>query len=84
MPDEVRRDRFGAVGSEDSLLSHAKLAVGAVSSILRDFDLKKVDTLSVEEARALLLQGTASSRPSTFADPFLYCFSFVNRLFLVL
>ena len=29
MPDEVRRDRFGAVGGEDSLLSHAKLIVGA-------------------------------------------------------
>ena len=28
MPDEVRRDRFVAVGSEDSLLSHAELAVG--------------------------------------------------------
>ena len=28
IPDEVRRDRFGAVGSEDSLLSHAELAVG--------------------------------------------------------
>ena len=55
MPDEVRRDRFGAVGSEDSLLSHAELAVGAVSSILRDSDLKKVDALSVEEALALLL-----------------------------
>ena len=34
MPDEVRRDRFGAVGSEDSLLSHAELVAGAVSSIL--------------------------------------------------
>ena len=28
MPDEVRRDRFGAVRSEDSLLSHAELVVG--------------------------------------------------------
>ena len=28
MPDEVRRDCFGAVGSKDSLLSHAELAVG--------------------------------------------------------
>ena len=78
MPDEVRRDCFGAVGGEDSLLSHAKLAAGAISSILRDSDLKKVDTLSVEEALALLLQGTASVCPSASADPFLYCFSFVN------
>ena len=78
MPDEVRRDRFGAVGSEDSLLSHVELAVGAVSSILRDSGLKKVDALSVEETLALLLQGIASVCPSAFADPFLYCFSFVN------
>ena len=78
MLDEVRRDRFGAVGSEDSLFSHADLALGAVSSILHDSDLRKVDALSVEEALALLLQGTASVRPSAFTDPFLYCFSFVN------
>ena len=55
MPDEVRRDRFGAVGGEDSLLSHVELATEAVSSILRDFDLRKVDALSVVEALALLL-----------------------------
>ena len=78
MPDEVRRDSFGAVGSEDSLLSHAKLAARAVSSIIRDSDLRKVDALSVEEALTLLLQGTASVRPSVLADPFLYCFNFVN------
>ena len=78
MPNEVRRDRFGAVGSEDSLLSHAELAAGAVSSILCESNLRKVDALSVEEALALLLQGTASIRPSAFVDPFLYYFSFVN------
>ena len=84
MPDEVRRDHFGVVGSEDSLLSHAELAVGAISSIIRDFDLRKVDALSIEEALALLLKGTAFVLPSAFDDPFLYCFSFVNWLFLVL
>ena len=78
MSDEVRRDRFGAVGSEESLLSHAKLAAGAVYSILRHSDLRKVDALSVEEALALLLQGTACVCPSALADPFLYYFSFVN------
>ena len=78
MPDEVRRDRFGVVGSEDSLLSHEELAAEAVSSILLDSDLKKVEALFVEEALTLLLQGTASIRPRTFTDPFLYCFSFVN------
>ena len=78
MPDKVGKDLFGAVGSEDSLLSHAELAVGAVSSILRDSDLRKVDALRVEEDMVLLLQGTASILPRTFADHFLYCFSFVN------
>ena len=78
MSDEMRRDRFKAVGSEDSLLSHVELTGGAISSILPDFDLRKVNALSVEEALALILQGTASVRPSTFADPFLYCFNFVN------
>ena len=80
MPDEVtgNRDRFEAAGNEDSLLSHAELAVGVVSFILRDFDIRKVDALSAEEALALLLQGTASVRPSVFVDIFLYCFNSVN------
>ena len=80
MLDEVTGDRdlFEAARSEDSLLSHTKLAVGAVSSILRDFDLRKVDALFVKEALALLLQGTASVRPSVFVDLFLYCFRTVS------
>ena len=78
MLDEVRRDRFGAVGGEDSLLSQVELAFGVVSSILRDSDLRKVEALSVEEALALLLQGTASVHPSASVIPFLYCFSFVD------
>ena len=80
MSDEVMgdRDRFEAAGSEDSLLSHAGLTVGAVSSILHDSDLKKVDALSVEEALTLLLQGTPSVRLSAFIDLFLYCFSSFN------
>ena len=78
IPDEVRRDRFGDVGGEDSLLSHEELAARADSSFLRDSDLRKVDTLSVEEALALLLQGTASVRPNASADPFIYCFNLFN------
>ena len=78
MPNEVRRDRFGAVGSEDSLLSHAELAAGAVSSILCDSDLRKVDALSFEEAMSLLLHGTAFVRLRVLTDPFLYCFNFVT------
>ena len=80
MPDEVTgdRDRFEAIGSENSLLSHAELATGAVSSILRDSDLRKVEAVSVEEALTLLLQGIASIRPSFFVNLFLYCFSSVS------
>ena len=80
VPDEVRRDRdrFDASGSEDSLLSHAELAVGAISSILRDFDLRKVDALSVEKTLAFLLQGITCVRSSAFVDSFLYCFCSVS------
>ena len=56
MPDDVGRGRFGAVGDEDSLLSHVELVAKVVSSILRSSDLKKVDALSVEEVLALTLQ----------------------------
>ena len=80
MPDEVtgNRDRFQATRDEDSLLSHAELAVGAVSSILSDSYLKKVDAMPVEEALALLLKGTAFVCPSAFVDLFLYYFSSVS------
>ena len=82
MPDDVGRGRFGAVGDEDSLLSHVELAVRDFSSIIRDFDLKKVVALSVEEALALLLQGTASVRLSAFIDPFPNCFRLLINSFL--
>ena len=77
VPNEVtgNRDRSKAAGDEDSLLSHAELAAGAVSSILRVSDLRRVGALLIEEALALLLQGTASIRRSAFVDLFLYCFS---------
>ena len=80
MPDEVtgNRDRFEAAGDEDSLLSHAELTAGAVSSILCDSNLRRVGALPVEEALAILLQGTASVRLSAFVDLFLYCFSSVS------
>ena len=70
------------MGDVDSLLSHVELAVGAVSSILSNSDLKKVDALSVEEALALTLQGAASVRPSAFVNPFPYCFRFLIDSFL--
>ena len=55
---EAGDDRFEAEVGEDSLLTNAELAAGAVSSILQDSDLKKVETLRVEEALALSLQRT--------------------------
>ena len=57
MPDEVtgNRDRIEVAGDEDSLLSHAELAAEAVYSILRNSDLRRVGTLPIEEALALLL-----------------------------
>ena len=57
MSNEVtgNRDCFEAAGDEDFLLSHAELAAGAVSSVLRDSDLMRVGALPVEEALALLL-----------------------------
>ena len=51
---------------EDSLLTNAELATEALSSILRDSDLKKVDALCVEEALALSFQGTISVCPSFY------------------
>ena len=78
MLDEVRRDRLSSLGGEDSLLSHMELSAGVVSSILHDSDLRKVDALSIKEALALLLQGTASVCPSASVVPFLYYFRFVD------
>ena len=83
MPDEVmgNRDLFEATGDEDSLLSHTELAVGAVSSILHDSNLRKVDALPIEEALALLLQGTASVLPSSFVDLFFLLFQVYELTF---
>ena len=50
----------------DSLLSNAELAVGAISSILRDSDLKRSGDLPVEEALALSFQGVVSVSSRVF------------------
>ena len=47
------KDCFGIEGDEDSLLTNSKLAAEAISSIIRDSDLKRVDAMFVEEALAL-------------------------------
>ena len=57
---ELKRKGFETDGDGDSLLLNAELATGAVSSILKDSDLKRSGALPVEEALALSLQGVAS------------------------
>ena len=47
-------------GDGDSLLVDAELAAGAVSSILKDSDLKRSKALPADEALTLSLQGVAS------------------------
>ena len=46
--------------NKDSLLSNAELAAGAISSILKDYDLGRSKGLPVDEALALSFQGVAS------------------------
>ena len=46
--------------NKDTLLSNAELATGAVSSILKDYDLGRSKSLLVDEALALSFQGVAS------------------------
>ena len=56
-----RKDPESEIGGDrDSLLLNAELATGAVSSILKDSDLKRSSELPVDEALALSLQGVAS------------------------
>ena len=50
--DGKGRKHLGHERDEDSLLVNAELAVGALSSILRDSDLKKAESMSVGGALA--------------------------------
>ena len=64
-PPSSRVEELKGKGSEtegdgDSLLLNAELVAGAVSSILKDSDLKRSGALPFEEALALSLQGVAS------------------------
>ena len=58
--EELGRKRPEADGDGNSLLFNAELTAGAVSSILKDSDLKRSGALPVEEALALSLQGVVS------------------------
>ena len=53
--EELGRKRPEAYGDGDSLLFNAKLAAGAISSVLRDSDLKISGALPVKEALSLYL-----------------------------
>ena len=59
--EELRRkDSDSEIGGDgDSLFLNAELAAGAVSSILKDSDLKRSSALPIDEALALSLQGVA-------------------------
>ena len=55
-----RKDPKSEIGGDgDSLLLNAELAAGAVSSILKDSNLKRSSALPVDEALALSLQEVA-------------------------
>ena len=58
--EELKRKNSETSGDGDSLLLNAKLAASAVSSILKDSDLKRSSVLPVDEALALSLQEVAS------------------------
>ena len=58
--EELKKKGSETEGDGDSLLLNVELAMGAVSSILKDSDLKRSGALPAEEALALSLQGVAS------------------------
>ena len=71
--EERRKDLESKIrGDEDSLLHNAELTAGAVSSILKDYGLKRSVALPVDEALDLSLQGVASvsSRTLSYLIPY--------------
>ena len=66
MPEDEGRGFFGIEGEEDSLLANSELTSGAMSSILRDSDLRRADAMSVEDVLTLSLQGVATVCPDAF------------------
>ena len=64
--EELGRKRPEDDGDGDSLLFNAELASRAISSVLRDSNLKRSGALPVEEALALSLQGVASVSSRVF------------------
>ena len=64
------RGCFGTEGEEDSLFANLELAARAVSSILRDSDLRRADVMLVEDVLDLSFQGATTVRSDAFI--FLY------------
>ena len=58
--EELKRKDSETGGDGDSMLLNSELAASAVSSVLKDSDLKRSGVLPVDEALALSLQGVAS------------------------
>ena len=54
-----RKTKTVTAGNKDSLLSNAKLAAGAVSSILKDSDIARSKELPIDEVLASSFQGFA-------------------------
>ena len=67
--EELRRkDPESEIGGDgDSLLLNVELAAGAVSSILKDSDLKRSSALPIDEALALSLQRVTSVSSHTLS-----------------
>ena len=67
--EELRRkDTDSEIGKDgDSLLLNVELEAGAVSSILKDYDLKRSSALPVDKALALSLKGVASVSSHTLS-----------------
>ena len=61
--EELNRKDSEIGGDGDSLLLDDELAAGAVSSILKDSDLKRSSALPVDETLALSLQGVTDVSP---------------------
>ena len=65
--EELKRKDSETGEDGDSLLLNAELVAGAVSSILKDSDLKRSSVLPVDEALALSFQGVASVSSRIFS-----------------
>ena len=74
--EKLRGKSLGADGDGNSLLSNAELVAGAVSSILRESDLKRSGALPIEEALALSLQEVASVSSGVSLRIFYFIFIF--------